>query len=46
MAQNWQPMHFDLSICTVPSAATCEASVGQTDTQAGFAQCWHWTVRK
>ena len=46
MAQNWQPMHLDLSICTVPSSRTCDASVGHTCTQAGFLQCWHWTVRK
>ena len=46
MAQNWQPMHFDLSICTVPSASTWLASVGHTCTHAGFLQCWHCTVKK
>ncbi len=46
MAQNWQPMHLDLSICTVPSAAVWLASVGHTFTHSGSAQCWHCTVRK
>ena len=46
MAQNWQPMHFDLSICTVPSSRTWLASVGHTATHSGFSQCWHCTVRK
>ena len=46
MAQNWQPMHFDLSICTVPSSAMWLASVGHTFTHSGSLQCWHCTVRK
>ena len=46
MAQNWQPMHLDLSICTVPSAAMWLASVGHTFTHSGSLQCWHCTVRK
>ena len=45
MAQNWQPIHFDLSICTVPSAALWEAPVGHTFTHSGFSQCWQDTVR-
>ncbi len=46
MAQNWQPMHFDLSICTVPSSAMWLASVGHTFTHSGSLQCWHCTVKK
>ena len=46
MAQNWQPMHFDLSICTVPSSAMWLASVGHTFTHSGSLQCWHCTVMK
>ena len=39
-------MHFDLSICTVPSSRMWDASVGHTFTHSGFSQCWHWTGRK
>ena len=39
MAQNWQPMHFSLSIWMEPSSATCDASVGHTFTHSGFSQC-------
>ena len=46
MAQNWQPMHFSLSTCTVPSASLWEAPVGHTFTHSGFSQCWHCMVRK
>ena len=46
MAQNWQPMHLSLSICTVPSSVTCDAWVGHTFTHSGSSQCWHWMGRK
>ena len=46
MAQNWQPMHFDLSICTVPSSSLWDAPVGHTATHSGWAQCWQPTGRK
>ncbi len=46
MAQNWQPMHFSLSICTVPSASLWLASVGHTLTQGASAQCWQVMGKK
>lgn len=46
MTQNWQPMHFSLSIWMEPSSATCDASVGHTFTHSGFSQCWQLMGRK
>ena len=43
--QYLQPMQSFSLTRTTPSFLLWEAPVGQTDTQGGLSQCWHWTGR-